>query len=211
MRLKIYFDVFTNKIKSLFVRKIAYSATIFNSVVSKKAAIKQNTRFYNCEIKDYSYIGRNCLVQNTNIGKFVSVADNCNIGTPSHPINYVSTSPVFLSSKNVLKKNFANLAFEDHKSTQIGNDVWIGSNVLIKSGLTVGDGAVIGMGSIVTHDIPSYEIWAGNPARLIRKRFDDRTIEKLLEIRWWDWDDKKIARYAHCFDCPQDLFKEIEK
>ena len=209
--MKKYFDVITNKIEALFVKRLAFSATVFNSSVSKKSAIKQNTRFYNSSIKDYSYIGRNCLVQNTNIGEFCSVSDNCNIGMPSHPITFVSTSPVFLASKNLLKKNFSKHNFDSYKKTNIGNDVWIGSDVLIKAGITVGDGAIIGAGSILTHDVPPYEIWAGNPAKMIKKRFDDDTVSKLLETKWWMWEDKKIKQYADLFDSPQKLFDELKK
>ena len=74
----------------------------------------------------------------------------------------------------------------------IGNDVWIGNRVMIKAGVNIADGAVIGMGSIVTKDIGPYEIWAGNPARMIRKRFDDETIAALEEMKWWNWNDEKI-------------------
>ena len=204
-------EVALNKIRALFTKKIAFSSLIFESKISKKAAIKNKTRFYNCSIDDYSYLGRNCLIQNTQIGKFVSIAENCNIGMPSHPINHVSTSPVFLRSKNILKRNFSHFNFEENKKTVIGNDVWVGSSVLIKSGLTIGDGAVIGAGSVVTHNIPPYEIWAGNPARLIRKRFDDETIDKLLEIKWWDWSDEKIEKYANYFDSPVKLIEKLEK
>ena len=211
MSFKILFSTLKNKITAIFSTRLAFSATVFNSSVSKKSAIKQNARFYNSSINDYSYVGRNCLVQNTNIGKFCSVSDNCNIGMPSHPITFVSTSPVFLASKNLLRKNFSKHNFDSYKETNIGNDVWIGSNVLIKAGLTVGDGAIIGAGSVLTHDVPPYEIWAGNPAKPIRKRFDDDAISKLLEIKWWEWEDERIEKYADSFSCPQDLFKEIEK
>jgi len=74
----------------------------------------------------------------------------------------------------------------------IGNDVWIGSGATIMSGVTIGDGAVIGAKAVVTKDVEPYAIVAGNPARLIRKRFDEQTIQKLLEIRWWDWPIEKI-------------------
>ena len=67
---------------------------------------------------------------------------------------------------------------------------------MIKSGVKIADGAVIGMGSVVTKDVGAYEIWAGNPAHLIRKRFDDETISKLLESRWWNWSDDKIRLNA---------------
>ena len=73
----------------------------------------------------------------------------------------------------------------------IGNDVWIGLNTTILSGISIGDGAIIGAESLVTKNVGPYEIWGGNPAKFIKKRFDDDTIQKLLEIKWWDWEDRK--------------------
>jgi acetyltransferase-like isoleucine patch superfamily enzyme len=74
----------------------------------------------------------------------------------------------------------------------IGNDVWIGMYAVILSGVTVGDGATIGSNALVTRDVPPYAIVGGNPARIIRFRFDERTIKRLMKIRWWDWDFKEI-------------------
>lgn len=74
----------------------------------------------------------------------------------------------------------------------IGSDVWIGREAMILSGITIGDGAVIGARAVVTRDVPPYGIVAGNPAKLIRKRFDDALIERLLRIRWWDWPEKRV-------------------
>jgi chloramphenicol O-acetyltransferase type B len=76
----------------------------------------------------------------------------------------------------------------------IGNDVWIGMEAVIMSGVTIGDGAVIGARSLVTKDVPPYSIFAGNPARFIRKRFDDATIHRLLKLKWWDWEDEEIEQ-----------------
>lgn len=78
---------------------------------------------------------------------------------------------------------------------------------LSSGGVTIGDGAVIGAGSIVTKDVGPYEIWAGNPARFIRKRFDDETIEKLLESQWWNWDDEKLKMYGEKFQSPEEFVK----
>jgi len=75
----------------------------------------------------------------------------------------------------------------------IGNDVWIGSNATIMSGVTVGDGAAIAADSCVTGDVPPYALFGGNPARLLRYRFDAATIERLLATRWWEWSDERIA------------------
>lgn len=74
----------------------------------------------------------------------------------------------------------------------IGNDVWIGADAIIMSGVRIGDGAVVGAGAVVTRDVPPYAIVAGNPARIVKMRFDEKTIGRLLKIRWWEWDDERI-------------------
>ena len=75
----------------------------------------------------------------------------------------------------------------------IGNDVWIGTEAMIMSGVTIGDGAVIGARSLVARDVEPYAVVAGNPARFIRKRFSDSVIQRLVELKWWDWKDEEIA------------------
>lgn len=80
--------------------------------------------------------------------------------------------------------------------TVIGNDVWIGYRATILPGVTIGDGAIIGSLAVVSRDVPAYAIVGGNPAQLIRKRFDDITIARLLEISWWDWPQEKITKYV---------------
>ncbi len=75
----------------------------------------------------------------------------------------------------------------------IGNDVWIGQNVTIMGGVKIGNGAVIGAGAVVAKDVPSYAIAVGNPVRIIKYRFDEATIKKLLAIKWWNWSLEKIA------------------
>jgi acetyltransferase-like isoleucine patch superfamily enzyme len=125
------------------------------------------------------------------IGNFCSIADNVSIWIGAdHRSDWVSTFP------------FATLGWPEvfdildttrsKGNVLIGNDVWIGSGVLILSGVTIGDGAVIAARSIVTRDVPPYALVAGNPARIKKYRFDQKTIEKLLMIAWWNWPDTQI-------------------
>ena len=159
----------------------------------------------------YSYLGSRCFAVNAEIGGFCSIADNCRIGGAAHAMDYVSTSPVFLRGKNILKRNFAALEPVRAPKTVVEHDVWLGAGCQIKSGVTVGTGAVIGMGSIVTHDVPPYEVWAGNPARKIRDRFDEETKQKLLASKWWELEDDKLATVAEKFDDPSGLLDLIER
>jgi virginiamycin A acetyltransferase len=78
----------------------------------------------------------------------------------------------------------------------IENDVWIGANSTVMSGIKIGNGAIVAAGSTVTKDVPPYAIVAGNPAKVVKYRFTDEQIKKLLSIAWWDWDEQKIKDNA---------------
>lgn len=163
----------------------------------KTSRICSGSNLVRSNIKKYSYVGNYCTIVETEIGAFCSIADNCNIGGAKHPIDWVSTSPVFYKGKNIMKKNFCNNEFNVFEKTIIGNDVWIGNNCLIKSGVKIGEGAIIGMGSVVTKNVEPYTIVVGNPAKILRKRFDDDVIYKLLKSKWWEYDDEKIKNISH--------------
>jgi len=106
--------------------------------------------------------------------------------------------PIF--NTNISFKCINNFKVVDYPSTKgdviIGNDVWIGSNVKIMSGITIGDGAVISNSSHVVKNVEPYSLVGGNPAKLIKYRFTSEQISKLLEIKWWDWDDEKINSFV---------------
>ena len=190
--------------------KVALFAVLQEAEVHKDAAICSGTKFYRSKIGRYSYIGRNGFITDAEIGSFTSIAGDCYIGGTPHPMEWVSTSSVFHKWENVFKKNFSRHEFEIFKKTVIGNDVWIGTRAMIRPGVTIGDGAVVGMGSIVTKDIGPYEIWAGNPARLIRKRFDDETIERLLQSEWWNKSEEEIEALAQYMTDPARFLAVVE-
>lgn len=177
--------------------------------IDKTSAVCSGSQVNTTSMGRYSYIGHDCFFENVDVGSFCSIADNCRVGGAMHPIQRVSSSPVFHAGKNVMKKNFCYLESIETPKTVIGNDVWIGANVCVKAGVTIGDGAVIGMGAVVTRDVAPYEIWAGVPARLIKKRFDDEIIKKMLKTQWWNWDDEKIVRLADNFENVEDFLKHF--
>lgn len=187
-------------IVSKLLRKILNPPAINHSRIDKTAKVDIGCSVSYSIMGRYSYIGEYTSLSKVKVGSFTSISSGCAIGGGSHPMHWVSTSPIFNSSRSILRKNFSKNNFNTHEDTLIGNDVWIGSNCLIKSGIKIGDGAVIGMGSVVTHDVGPYEVWCGNPARCIKKRFDDKTIELLIEKKWWDWEEKKLIKIADRFN-----------
>jgi virginiamycin A acetyltransferase len=124
------------------------------------------------------------------IGKFCSIGGGVTIILGAgHRTDWITTYPFSYIFKEF--KNVKGLP-ATKGGVFIGNDVWIGKGATILSGVHIGDGAVVGTNSVVTKDVEPYTIVAGNPAKIIRKRFSQETINKLLEIKWWDWDLKKI-------------------
>jgi len=154
--------------------------------------MNRNPTYERYDVGDYSYGFPDVLDSYSGpalkIGKFCSFAFGVKILlSAEHNINSITTYPfdVFWGgAKGPASKG----------NVVIGNDVWIGYGAIILSGVTIGDGAVIGAASVVTHDVPPYAIVVGNPAKIIKYRFDEQTIEYLLRIRWWDWPISKIRK-----------------
>lgn len=125
------------------------------------------------------------------MGAYCSVARGAKVLLGGeHRTDWVTTFPF-----NVLWDSAQHIT--GHPSTKgdvvIGNDVWIGTEALITSGVTIGDGAVVGARAVVTKDVPPYAIVAGNPARVIRFRFPEQVINRLVAMKWWEWDEQRIA------------------
>ena len=170
-----------------------------NCQIDKTAKVGTGSNCIYVQMGRYSYMGKNNSVANTSIGSFCSIASYCAIGGGAHPLDMVSTSPVFYGGKNVFGQNFGTIEAEINKSVIIGNDVWIGEGVFINDGITVGDGAIIGAHSVVTHDIPAYAVVAGAPAKVLRYRFSEDEVQKLIELKWWDWPEEKLKQQGNRF------------
>lgn len=128
------------------------------------------------------------------IGSFCSIGSGAAFimaGNQGHRNEWISTFPFFFMPEVPEFENAAN-GYLPAGDTVIGNDVWIGSEAIIMPGITVGDGAVIGTRALVTKNVEPYAIVGGNPAKTIRKRFDDDSIALLLEMKWWDWPAERL-------------------
>ena len=135
------------------------------------------------------------VINNCSIGRYCSIGARVDIGLAAHPTDWLSTSTrLYLPAvcgwdKYTGKTNFAQQFLDNvTKRTIIGNDVWIGSNAVVMGGVVIGDGAIIAANAVVTKDVPPYAVVAGVPARVIRYRFDEKTIDELLDLQWWRYD-----------------------
>lgn len=161
--------------------------TMYNDFVNDPREFEKNNVLYHYPINGDKLI----------IGKFCSIACGAKflLTSANHKMSSLSTYPfpIFYEEWGLDAKDIRN-AWDNKGDIVIGNDVWIGYEAVIMSGVTIGDGAIIGTRAVVTKDVPPYTIVGGVPAKPIRKRFDDATIERLVKLRWWDWEHDKIAQ-----------------
>ncbi len=162
--------------------------TMYNDFVHDPREFQFNNVLY------HYYINKDRLV----IGKFCSIACGAKFifTSANHALGSLSTYPfpVFYDEWALDAVNVTD-AWDNKGDIVVGNDVWIGYEAVILSGVTIGDGAIIGARAVVTKDVPPYTIVAGVPARTIRKRFDEETIARLEQLRWWDWPEDEIRRH----------------
>ena len=219
----IVFEIIVNPIKKYYYwiklknknrNKLSISPSATTTLMSEFEgcnAISSHS-FFSGKMGYGSYISDNCILEGE-IGRFCSIAPNVHSHRGVHPVTtpFVSTSPMFSSLKNQNGHTFAKKQMFDEMLSPIiiGNDCWICSNVFICGGVKIGDGAVIYAGAVVTKDVPPYAIVAGVPARIIKYRYDEETINFLLNFKWWnkpiEWleenwmllnDIEKLKKYA---------------
>jgi len=162
-------------------------------------------------IGNHTYINKYCLIdRNTmSIGNFCSIAYGVKIGLGNHPTKWVSTHPFAYDKKYGFVSNSKSFEEQTKESCIVGNDVWIGANATILAGVHIGDGAIIGADSLVTTDVMPYSVVIGTPAKHIRYRFNETIITRLLELKWWDWNDEQIRKNVDKFDDPAKLLSEL--
>lgn len=162
--------------------------TIYNDFVQDPTQFERNNVLYHYPVNGDRLV----------IGKFCSIACGAKflLNSANHTLTSASTYPfpIFYEAWG-LERSRVTDAWDNRGDIVIGNDVWIGYEAVVLAGVTIGDGAIIGARAVVTRDVLPYTIVGGVPAKPIRKRFDERSIDKLLALRWWDWPQEKILQH----------------
>ena len=180
-----------------------------------KNTIGDNTNIEKSYVGLGSYIGSDSKLLSCKIGRFCSIGVRVLAIVGDHPIEYVSTHPFSYSrAKKKVGFNYENIVekegikrVDEEYIIEIGNDVWIGDGVQILNGVKIGDGAVIGAGALVTKDVEPYTIIGGVPGKILKKRFSEENIKKLLYFKWWNKDISWIEKNAYYF---HDINKFVE-
>lgn len=183
-----------------------------DSNISKDSRIYSPAKIISATVGAGTYISANTVIAYATIGKFCSIGPNLLCGWGIHPLNGISTSPVFYSTLKQAGFTYSKTdKVEEHKHITIGNDVFIGANVVILDGVTIGDGAVIGAGSVVRKDVPPYAIIFGNPAEVARYRFPPETAERLQKSQWWDGPEAELHKVEEMFFDVDRFLSSIDK
>ena len=170
--------------------------------------VKPTIKNPNIVVGDFTYFEKHVTHHYDFIGDKLIIGKFCQIGAgvefvmngANHQMNAVSTYPFYIfGSWDQSAPSKEDLPFKG--DTVVGNDVWIGQNSTILPGVHIGDGAIIGLNSVVTRDVPPYTIVAGNPAKAVRKRFDDELIDLLLKLKWWDKSVEEINALIPLLSC----------
>lgn len=185
----------TNDLGTIYLKSIITNPniivgdyTMYNDFASDPTQFEKNNVLYHYPINKDKLI----------IGNFCSIACGAKFifNSANHTLKSLSTYPfpIFYEEWGLDKKH-VDSAWDNRGDIVVGNDVWIGYEAIILSGVHIGDGAIIGTRAVVTKDVPPYTIVGGIPAKEIKKRFDEETINKLQQIQWWNWDFDKIQRF----------------
>jgi acetyltransferase-like isoleucine patch superfamily enzyme len=202
------------RIKFIYPYKISHKkikSYIPSSLKINRGLIVEEDVFISNKINrigEYVYIANNTFIGNCeSIGSFTSISFDVKIGLINHPLDFVSTSPMFYAKRRgwVTENKFNEIG---GKLVIIGNDVLISAGVIILSGVKIGDGAVVGAGSVVTKDVEPYSIVAGVPAKHIRFRFDEATRSSLLKSEWWK-QGEKLKEYVHLANNPDSFLEKF--
>lgn len=192
---------------------------IIGSLHYERPAYIYGHRLKNCSVGAFTYFNAagETSAYRCHLGRYSQIGEGAVLGPPEHPTDWFSSHPFAFTRPRYMRNiyrlpDFVRLGPDEQpgpsyvdtvaNDTVIGHEAYIGAGSFVKRGVTIGDGALIGARSVVTRDVPAYAVVAGTPARVIRMRFSDRIIERLMQLQWWRYD---LAPYKNAVD-----FREVE-
>jgi phosphonate metabolism protein (transferase hexapeptide repeat family) len=172
------------------------TARIRDSKIGNYVEIHECVNVRDSTVGNYSYLQEYVGLLNTELGRFCAVAAMTRMGAPNHPYTRVTQHRFTYTPEYYWPEKQRDTAFFAERGADrvvVGNDVWFGHGATVLPGVTIGDGAVIAAGAVVTKDVAPFTIVGGVPARQIKRRFDQRSADRLQRLAWWNWDDDRIA------------------
>jgi acetyltransferase-like isoleucine patch superfamily enzyme len=186
-------------------------SSVSGSTVHPSSKLESGTSFFASHIDKHSFCGYDCDIHSADIGRFVSIANGVVIGGGRHPMEWVGMSPVFYRGRDSVTAKFSEHERAPIRRVRIGHDVWIGHSAIVLPGVEVGHGSVVGAGAVVTKSVPPYAIVAGNPARLIRHRFSEQVVQRLLDSEWWNLDEERLRSLGPLVTDVEAFLNQLEK